>query len=173
MQHIETVTVGSGGASSISFTSISADYTDLLIVAMIRTSRAAVVDGLLVKPNDSTSNFSWRRLFGTGSSTGTGTGTTTEMALVSSADNTSNTFGSLSCYIANYGSNTAKALSADSITENNATAGYPAIYAGLWNDSTAITSIVLESATGSTIVEYSTASLYGITAGSDGTTTVS
>jgi len=37
---IATVTVGSGGAATFGFTSIPATYTDLLVVASLRSDRA-------------------------------------------------------------------------------------------------------------------------------------
>ena len=172
MQAIETVTVGSGGAASITFSSIPDTFTDLKLVCSIRSSRTAVVDGLLVKPNNSGSNFSYRRLYGSGSSAVAATGSTAELALINSADNTSNTFGNAAIYIPNYAGSQNKTFSADSVTENNATSAFPSFYAGLWSDTSAITSLVLSSATGNNFVEHSTATLYGILAGSDGTTTV-
>ena len=41
---IQTVTVGSGGAASIDFTSIPQTYTDLKIVLSARTNRANATD---------------------------------------------------------------------------------------------------------------------------------
>ena len=55
--------------------------------------------------------------------------------------------------------------------ENNVTEGYQQIAAGLYNSTSAVSSI--EIASGGSFVEYSSATLYGITAGSDGTTAVS
>ena len=173
MQHIETVTVGSGGAASISFSAISADYTDLLIVGSIRSTEGGTIDGLWVRPNGLTTNFSWRRLIGTGAASSGASGTSNDMGFISTAGQTANTFGNFQLYIPNYASSVAKSLSCDSVTENNATAAYQAIYAGLWNSTDPITSIELRSSLSQNFVQHSSASLYGIVRGSDGTTTVS
>ena len=173
MQHIETVTVGSGGAASITFSAIAADYTDLLIVGSICSTENGAIDGLWVRPNGLTTNFSWRRLIGTGAAPSGAGGTSNDMGFISTAGQTANTFGNFQLYIPNYASSVAKSLSCDSVTENNATAAYQAIYAGLWNSTDPITSIELRSSLSKNFVEHSSASLYGIVRGSDGTTTVS
>jgi hypothetical protein len=85
---------------------------------------------------------------------------------------TSNTFGNGEIYIPNYLSGTAKSFSSDSVAENNGTEGWQVIQANLWSGTDAITSIELDPALG-TFVQYSSATLYGILAGSDGIVAVS
>jgi len=80
--------------------------------------------------------------------------------------------GSVGIYIPNYTSSNAKSASIDGVSENNATASYQTIDAFLWNDTSAITSITL-TLSGGNFAQYSSASLYGVTAGNDGITTVS
>jgi hypothetical protein len=46
--------------------------------------------------------------------------------------------------------------------ETNATTAYMYLAAGLWSDTSAITSISVTSNTAATILEHSSASLYGI-----------
>jgi hypothetical protein len=159
---ISSVTVGAGGASSIDFTSIPATYTDLCLVTTLRSSSAAnVVDGNLTF-NSSSSNFSWKELFGTGSSALSG-GNTVNNALgqIAAANLTSSTFSSGQLYIPNYAGSTNKSFSFDFVTENNATLGYAGLIAGLWSNTSAITSIGITPSAG-TWVQYSTAYLYGI-----------
>ena len=67
---------------------------------------------------------------------------------------------------------TCESVSVDSVQENNATEAYQTIVAGLWNDTSAITSMVIGNFGGG-FAEHSSASLYGITAGSDGIVAVS
>ena len=174
MQHIETVTVGSGGAASITFSAIPDTFTDLYVVCSVRTNRGiATFDGINIKINGSTANFSWRRLSALDGSLGSGNATNGESVYATSANATANTFGSGQIYIPNYRSSVAKSISAESVTENNATNNALDIRAMLWNDTTAITSIELYSATSSTLQQYSSASLYGVTAGSSGGVVVS
>ena len=174
MTVIEHIEVGSGGAASIVFDLIPATYTDLLLVYAIRTNRASpnASDAIYVKLNGSTSNFSARLL--QGFSTTVQSVTETRFAgYATAAGSDAGTFGNSQIYFPNYASSAAKSYSSDGNAEKNAADGFNVICASLWNDTSAIDEITLESATASTIQEYSSATLYGITAGSDGTTTVS
>ena len=159
MQHLETITVGAGGAASITFSAIPDTFTDLMILGSIRTTEGGTIDGLWVRPNGLTTNFSWRRLIGTGSAASSANGTSNDMGFLNTSGQTANTFGNFQLYIPNYASSVAKSLSCDSVTENNATAGYQAIYAGLWNSTDPITSIELRSSLSQNFLEHSTASL--------------
>lgn len=77
---------------------------------------------------------------------------------------TANTFGNFEVYIPNYTSANNKSLSADSVTEDNASSVYGmSLVAGLWANTDAITSILVQDiAGGSNLAQYSTARLYGI-----------
>lgn len=159
---LATVTVGAGGASSISFTSIPQTYTDLVIKISARGTDTFGNAGHVgyVKPNGSTSNLTRRILFGSGSSAGSDTGTDWAF-YVDPSDYTSSTFGNTEVYIPNYTSSNNKSASFDSVSENNATAAYSMLSAGLWSNSAAITSLTLSLAAGN-FAQYSTATLYGI-----------
>ena len=170
MQVIEHIEVGSGGAASIEFTSISAGHTDLYLSLSLRQSAGSEGAGFSFRLNGSTLNFSQRRLYGTGSSAVTDTGAESLWVVGNGA--TANTFSNSSIYIPNYASSSAKSYSNDGVSENNASTAFQAIVAGLWNDTNAITSLGIYCTAGS-FVQYSSATLYGITAGSDGSTTVS
>jgi len=164
MTLIETKTVGSGGSASISFTSIPATYTDLKLVASIRTTQANIWSTTLVSFNGSSSNLSWRRLIGDGSAPDSGSGSTGLLDISNGASSTSNTFSNFEMYIPNYTSTSnAKSYSVDSVNENNGTTAYSSLLAGLWNPGTqaAITSIGLTPGSGS-FVEFTSFSLYGI-----------
>lgn len=158
---IATVTVGSGGAADIQFTSIPQTYTDLKIVACGRLSTSGLsFDSYDIKFNGSSSSFSGRYLYGGGSSVSSGTGTN-YAGTVPAVLATANTFGNSEIYIPNYTGSTNKSFSVDAVAENNATAGEQVFYAGLWSNTAAITSIALIGYRGN-IVQYSTATLYGI-----------
>lgn len=173
MQVIQHIELGSN-AAQIDFTSIPNTFTDLMLVCSIRTTRTGVTDNLRLIFNSDTANGSSRWLFGSGSGSGSsGTRTIVSGGSISSSSATSNTFGSSLIYIPNYTSSTAKSVSTDSVAENNGTDSAQIIEAGLWNSSSVISSIRVNSETGSNFVQGSSATLYGITKGSDGTTTVS
>ena len=181
MQHIETVTVGSGGSSSITFMAIGdipSEYTDLKIVLSLRGNASSTYNDTFVQFNgDTGSNYSMRRLYGTGSGSGASdslSGGANYGRVGSSSGNTStaNTFANLEIYIPNYRSNVAKSFMSDGATENNATGAFMTLYADLYSGTSPITSITIFGLS-TTFVEHSTATLYGITAGSDGITAVS
>jgi hypothetical protein len=176
MKLIETKTLGTA-AASIEFTSIPQTFTDLVILFSFRNSTDSYGGSARFNGDTSTSNYSSRRLFGNGtapaSDSNTSLGRFTFFGGVSSLA-TANTFGNGSLYIPNYTSATAKSMSADTVSENNATLSYQVIDAGLWNQTAAITAVSIFPAAGSTdMVAGSTFSLYGITKGSDGIVTTS
>lgn len=157
---IASVTVGSGGAASMSFSSIPSTYTDLKIVVSARNSGADNTAALSF--NGSTSNFSSKVLYGSGSSAASLSDTTsTVYSMEVSSSYTSSTFSNAEIYIPNYAGSTYKSFSLDSTTENNATVSYAILQAGLWSQTAAITSIGIACNSGN-FVQYSTAYLYGI-----------
>ena len=158
---IAAVTVGSGGASSIDFTSIPSTYTDLCVKLSIRTARAVIYDFIYINPNSSTTNASTRILQGDGSSASSETAT--RLRFVSQGNTaTSSSFGSAEVYIPNYAGSNYKSFSIDTVTENNDTAALRELNAGLWSSTSAITSLSFVSYSSSNFNQYSTATLYGI-----------
>jgi len=165
---IERIEVGSGGQTVVTFSSIPQTYTDLYLVGSTRsdTDDSAVY----LRPNGSTANSSNKRLYGTGTSAGS-TSTVLMVGGSPGPAQTANTFSNWSAFIPNYTSSNGKSISADAVNENNASSASQNLNANLWNNAAAITYIELQ--TGGDFVQYSSFSLYGITAGNDGTTTVS
>ena len=161
---IASSSVGSGGAASIDFTSISGSYTDLCVMASIRTNYAAVSDDMCMRFNGSSTSYSNKQIFGTGSAVGTGSPFTDRLYIGAGDGNnaTASTFSSNRMYIPNYAGSNYKSLSTEGLMENNATEAYMNMVAGLWSNSAAITSISIFSNYASTISQYSTAYLYGV-----------
>lgn len=172
-QLIETITVGAGGAASITFSNIPQDYTDLILVTSLRSNRSNNYDNVFLKINGTYLNRSLIRLQGNGSSASSSTTVATRLTAVPAATATSNTFSNDLCCMTNYTSSANKAIFMDHVMEDNATTSYAGIQAVLWSDTSAITSLLIEPDVGTELVTGSTASLYGWTAGNDGTTTVS
>jgi hypothetical protein len=166
MVAIQTVTVGSGGAATISFTSIPQTYTDLKIVLSGRTTQASLADSVYFSFNGSTSNFSGIILYGDGGSASSFTQARYAGSQPGSTA-TASTFANIEMYISNYTSSNNKAYSVDAVTENNATTAYAYTAGGLWSNSAAITSITLTPNAGS-FVQHSTATLYGVTSSAYG-----
>ena len=157
---IQSVTVGSGGAASIEFGSIPQTYTDLKVLLSVRSSDGSGT--LRVQPNGLTTNLSSRRLEGSGSTATSATdGSVIAVYAITLSSYTASVFSNIEIYIPNYAGSTNKSVSADGVMENNATESYQNLVAGLWSNTSAITSLTLAKSTGN-FVQYSSASLYGI-----------
>jgi len=149
-------------ASSISLSSIPATYDDLLLVTSLRSTRSANADNPKLEFNGSSSNYTRRTLTGDGSSAASSTGTTITF-YCPAATATSDTFSNDSIYIPNYAGSTNKSFSISSTREDNATNSVIAAIAGLWSDTSAISSIALSPNTGPNFSAGSSVYLYGIT----------
>jgi hypothetical protein len=158
---ISSVTVGSGGAASVTFSSIPATYTDLLVHTSARQGSAGTEMQLTF--NGSSTSFTNRRLYGTGTGAAADSASTTFISNLQSNDGafTATTFGNGDWYIPNYRSANYKLLSADGVTESNASTALSMLTSGLWSNTAAITSITL-TAQIPNFVQYSTFYLYGI-----------
>lgn len=166
MQLIETITVGSGGAASIEFTSIPQDGTDLLVLLSVRPNTTNNGDYALFINNQTTGfNYSQRRLAGNGSSAFTDQQNATDnIAYHMQGASTTNTFHNASFYFHNYTRSIPKSISIDLVSENNASTSRQEMIASLWNQTAAINTITFTrkfSTDGFTA--NSTASIYKIT----------
>jgi hypothetical protein len=159
---ISSVTVGSGGAANIEFTSIPNTYTDLCLKLSGRSNRSQTTEYLSINLNSSASNFTGKYLEGTGASVYSGTDNTGYIGSIPAATATSSTFGSFEIYIPNYAGSNYKSISSDSVSENNNSLAYSDLIAVLWSQTAAITSVKLVTNNASNFVQYSTAYLYGI-----------
>lgn len=163
MVHVETVEVGSGGATSIEFTSIPQDGVDLVLQMSLRNERAYFLDPVQVYTNgvfamsglslyaDGTygvSSFSDNTLFTVGANT------------------TSGTFGSIQVYISNYTASANHSYSIENVVENNSSTDWSLkIQAAKDNLTTGLTALRFEEPGGTDkFVQYSSISLYKITA---------
>lgn len=170
MSLISTTTVGVGGAASITLGSIPGSYTDLVLVAALRSDTARGSSGGFgtIRFNGSSSTYTRRMLYADGSSAASYTDSNATI-LVNPSDATSNTFNSVTVYIPNYAGSTAKNFMVDGMNENNSTTADHQIVAESWSGTDAITQIVLAPGAGN-FVQYSTVSLYGVLKGSGGAT---
>ena len=159
-EEIATVTLSSS-QSYIEFTSISATYDDLVIYASARGTRTGFpADDLVIQFNAVTSGYSGKRLFGNGAGL-TSDNHTDIRGFMSDADSTSNAFGANMFYIPNYRGSTYKTVGIEMAAETNAANAPFGLFAGLWSNTAAITSIKMFGNNGD-MVQYSTFYLYGI-----------
>jgi hypothetical protein len=154
-------------AASVTFDNIpQTGYSDLKIVASTRGTATGIAEANRIAFNgDTTSgNYVTKRLLGSGSSASSQT-QAREMFFNVTNSATASTFANSEIYIPNYTSATAKSLSIDTVSENNATEAYSALIAQRWSGTAAITSITFAPETvGGNFTAGSTFSLYGVAA---------
>ena len=173
---IASSTVGAGGAASVTFSSIPATYTDLLINISGRSSTnssANIWDDVGISFNGGAVNNSItsRTAFGYSTSVGSNSNPSWPAGFVTNPNATTSTFSNTEIYITNYTSTSLpKTFSVNTAANTNATtpinANIDAMLAGLWSPGTqaAINSIAFSITTGTSplFVQYSTFTLYGI-----------
>ena len=165
---IQSITVGSGGQASISFSSIPSTYTDLVMLVSGRSAAAFTrrTINLTINGSSTATDYADRYLLGSGSAASSGTDASGSQGYLTvwdapAASATANTFSNCSIYIPNYAStSTYKSVSVDGVGEDNATAAYSGLTAGIYQQNTAISSIAVT--TQGNFVQYSTAYLYGV-----------
>jgi hypothetical protein len=159
---IDSYTVGSGGITEVNFTSIPQTYTDLLVKTSTNGNTQQV---LRMRFNSvSSSDYTQIVLRGSGAAAqsfnNAGWDSLTRFS-PSYNNEGANIFSNNEYYIPNYTGSNAKSVSGDSVTEANSTTAYTILYAGLLNNSSAVTSINFISGSGD-FNQYSTFYLYGI-----------
>jgi hypothetical protein len=160
---ISSVSVGSGGTSTLNFPSIPGTYTDLKLILSLRKVDATTISSSYMKFNGSSTGYSYKRFFGTGTSYSQDTNVvgTTSMYIGSSnsATSTSDSFSAVEIYIPNYISTTDKGVLCRMGYQDN-TSGYEFAIIGKHTSTSAITSIDI---TGDgNYAQYTTGTLYGI-----------
>ena len=167
---IATVTVGSGGSAAMSFSSIPSTYTDLVVKLSTRVDQAVVDSYFNMRLNaDSGANYSTRSVYIGASSSAANSDswsaqTNAYIYQGNGANATASTFANIEVYLPNYASSNAKSFSNDGAPETNSatwTSRGASLVAGLWSGTAAINAISFTPASGN-FVQYSTATLYGI-----------
>ena len=165
MTLIEQIEVGAGGATSIEFTGIDQTGQDLLCLFSARSDNTSVVRNTRLYFNGQTGGtYPITYLTGNGSSATSGATSYSLAGRMNGAGSTANTFTSAQVYISNYASSGTITSSIESAAENNATEGL--LFMGVQNETTGgpLTSIKIQTADADTLQQYSTASIYMITA---------
>lgn len=157
-ESIATVTVGAGGSSSISFSSIPSTYKHLQVRAIGKPSTSQ--DWLCVRLNSATSGYSFHALYGSGSAVGAEGGASVAYARMMLADPSQ--FGGFVIDILDYAdTNKYKTLRSLWGFDNNGS-GYVGINSSVYQSTSATTTVTLLNASGNNFVQYSTFALYGI-----------
>ena len=162
---IATTTVGGGGASSITFSSIPSTYKHLQIRGIAQRTTASTFSAVNIVFNSDTTNTNYARhdLYGTGAATGASgipTASNTSKAYVYVGSGSA--FGPAVIDILDYtDTNKYKTLRGLGGVDNNGS-GLVAFNSSLWLSTSAITSITLTIDTSATFSQYSSFALYGI-----------
>lgn len=167
-ESIATVTVGSGGSSSITFSSIPSTYAHLQIRAIGRTNRSSPATNdpfKLVFNSDTGNNYDQHYLQGNGSSVSSFPDINVGFIaayLATATSATASVFGVTIVDILDYANtNKYKTTRALGGFDNNGS-GIVALVSGNWRNTNAITNIVISPQIGSSFNEYSHFALYGI-----------
>jgi len=166
-ESISTVTVGSGGTSSISFTSIPATYTHLQLRMLGKTSSSDNGSGISIQLNGSSLTSIHRITGSTGGSVGAQYGANSIICYFPcSATGIDSMFGASVLDIVDY-TNTNKKKTTRTLWgyTNNGVAGgldFIGVHSGFWDNTAAINSITLTAESSRTFNEYSSFALYGI-----------
>lgn len=170
-ESIATVTVGAGGASSVSFTSIAGTYKHLQVRYIAQTNRGTygISEYALNFNGDTGSNYSYHELLGDGSSA-SGLGYATQTAIRGDGTlgtTTGGTFGAGVLDILDY-ANTNKFKTTrmlEGVDINGTIAGFGGrigLISGNWRNTNAITSMAFIPYSGTLFSQYSSFALYGI-----------
>ena len=173
---IQTVTVGSGGVSTVTFSSIPQTYTHLQIRAITRSTSSVGGSGVsyggsgfMTFNGDSGSNYNEHYLYGDGSSAGSGAIGTLSYMLISDlggpySGQTANTYSGSIIDILDYTSTTKNKTIRVLNGQDRNGAGRALFQSGVWFNSTiqAITSISIVESDSANFAQYSQFALYGI-----------
>jgi hypothetical protein len=162
-ESIATVSVGSGGAADVEFTSIPATFTHLQIRG-IGAMTSGGPDDLRIRFNaDTGNNYARHYIVGSGSAASASGTATTSFGIVgaNALPTTADTFGVGVIDVLDY-ANTNKYKTMRALAGYDANgSGYIGLSSTLWQNTNAITSIKLYPAS-STFPQYSHFALYGI-----------
>lgn len=162
-ESIQTVLVGAGGQSSISFTLIPATYKHLQIRAIAKSTGAAT-QGDLTLNSDTGNNYAWHQLFGSVSSIGADNSINRAnivgaVSLVNSS--ISSVFAGSIIDILDYAETNKFKTVRYLVGQDENASGVITFNSGLWRSTSAITTITI-TARSNSIAQYSSFALYGI-----------
>ena len=151
---IATTTVGAGGSSTVTFSSIPSTYTHLQLRCITNSG-----GDRLQFNGDTAANYTRHYLLGNGTAASSGASTGATYSSVIDYTNTASTFAGSIVDILDY-NNTNKFKTIRSLTGFDTNSqGEIFLFSGLWRSTAAISTITI---TGGTAAQYSSFALYGI-----------
>jgi hypothetical protein len=168
-ESIATVTVGSGGQTTVEFTDIPSTFTHLQVRAIARDNRvppSGNFNNMHLRINgDTGANYTYHTLRGNGSSMsadGAGNSTVTDYTVIPSSTAGANRFGASIWDILDYANtNKYKTIKMLSGADDNGT-GVIEISSSVWQNTNAITSLRFLLSSTPSFVQHTQFALYGI-----------
>lgn len=160
---IATQTLSNSTTASISFSSISGGYTDLVLIVAAKSTKVDTAGGLILRFNsDTNTNYSTTVLYGNGTtaaSTNASNATSIQFVQVPAANSTGWGNGTIIYNIQNYSNSTTYKTALIRSNEYESTRAI----VGLYRSTSAITSLIV-AVTADNFLTGSTFTLYGIAA---------
>ncbi len=139
-ESIATVTVGSGGASNIEFTSIPSTYSHLQIRAIAKASGSNFNPKMQFN-NDTGTNYSWHYIYGDGSTATAGAGATQAFIYNSIISTNASMYNGFVIDILDYANTNKYKTTRELSGQDRNGSGEIALWSGNWRSTSAITSI--------------------------------
>lgn len=160
-ESIATVTVGAGGSSSVTFSSIPSTYKHLQVRYTVQSvSTGPLYMGMRFN-NDSASNYAYHELYGDGGSVVAGAGANTSFAVGGDGFYSTPSFGAGIVDLLEYSNTNIYKTSRILSGQDTNGSGYIYFISNLWRSTSAINQIDLFMSSGN-IAQYSSFALYGV-----------
>lgn len=163
-ESIATVSVGAGGASALSFTNIPQTYTHLEIRGILRSNRADLNEHPALRFNGATSGYASHGFVGNGSSAGSSNWGTSyiEFPYAMGANSSASHFAPFIININNFNSTSQKKIAKIFIGNDANGTGHVVMNGGIYDSTSAISSLSISPIYGTLWLQNSSAALYGI-----------
>jgi len=165
-ESIATVSIGSGGAATATFSSIPSTFKHLQVRLITRNDRANTLDGLYMRFNsDSGTNYSDHFLRGSGSAVDANADVSSAymlMGTVAASSATASVFAGGIIDVLDYADVNKYKTVRNLLGYDANGSGYVGLFSGNWRSTSAVTSITLGSTNGSGFLQNSQFALYGI-----------
>ena len=156
----------SSSASTVTFAGIPQGYKHLQIRFIGRSTNADTQDNLFINfNNDSGSNYTYHAVYGDGSSANAIAATSQTKAItgrLSAANSTSGIFGAGVIDILDYANTSKNKTLRNLVGVDTNGAGNVWLFSNLWNNTSAISSISITTASATNFAQYSQFALYGV-----------
>lgn len=158
-ESIATVTVGAGGSSTVTFSSIPSTYKHLQIRA-ISKGAGSTTNATYQLNGDTGSNYSWHLLYGQGTSALAAGGANATFIYLGTQSATASTFSTQIIDVLDYANTNKFKTTRNLVGYENNSAGEIGLFSGLWRSTAAVSSITFTLST--TFQQYTHFALYGV-----------